>query len=92
MDFASKQRKLRQDSIHCKFVMWSKVWYEEQFVIDPHDKITPHDKRFCHVEQDCLLCEAILFHMTINNFHGDQNCSTDNVRGVRDKYDVCIQP
>ena len=23
MDFASKQRKSRQDSIHCKFVMWS---------------------------------------------------------------------
>ena len=41
MDFARKQRKSRQDSIHCKFVAWSKVWYREQFVVDPHNKITP---------------------------------------------------
>ena len=44
MDFAPKQRKSSRDSIHCKFVTWSKVWYREQFVVDPHNKITPHDK------------------------------------------------
>ena len=62
MDFAPKQRKSRQDSIHCKFVMWSKVWYREQFVVDPHNKITPHDKLFCHVEQVCLSCEIFVPH------------------------------
>ena len=68
MDFAPKQRKSCQDSIHCKFVTWSKVWYREQFVVDPHNKITPHDKQFCDVK--------FLFHMTINNFHVKRNCST----------------
>ena len=31
------------------------------------------DKRFCHVEQDCLLCEANLFHITINKFYVNMN-------------------
>ena len=44
VDFASKPRKSRQDSIHFKFVTWIKIWHKEQFVIDPHAKITPHDK------------------------------------------------
>ena len=40
--------------------------------------ISPHDKQLCHVEQDSLSCEAILFHMTINIFYEEQNCSTWN--------------
>ena len=43
MDVASKQHKSQQDSIYCKFVMWSNdkllhIANVEQFVIDPHDK------------------------------------------------------
>ena len=34
MNFASKQRKSLQKSIHCKFVTCRKVCYKEQFVID----------------------------------------------------------
>ena len=41
-------------------------------------EISPHDKQLCHVEQDSLSCEAILFHMTINIFYEEQNCSTWN--------------
>ena len=49
MDVASKQRKSQQHSIYCKFVMWSidkllHIINVEQFVIDSHDKIAPHDK------------------------------------------------
>ena len=49
MDVASKQRKSQQDSIYCKFVMWSNdkvlcITNVEQFVIDSHDKIAPYDK------------------------------------------------
>ena len=36
----------------------------EQFVIAPPDKIAPHNKQMCHVMQNCLLCGAILIHMT----------------------------
>ena len=77
MNFASKQRKSRQNSIHCKFVMWSKVWYKEQFVIDPHpqflhmtnnfvmwSKIACHVKQFCSTWPSTFLCGAKLLHMT----------------------------
>ena len=46
MDVSSKHRK---DSIRYTFVMWSNdkllpITNVEQFVIDSHDKIAPHDK------------------------------------------------
>ena len=86
MDVASKQCKSRHDSIHCKFVTWIQIWFTEQFIIDQHAKMTPEDKSFRYVEQDCLSCEPTLFHMTINksNVEHEHFC---NVRGVRDKYD-----
>ena len=89
MEFASKQCKSRHDSIHCKFVTWIQIWFTEQFIIDQHAKSTPEDKSFRYVEQDCFSCEPTLFHMTINksNVEHEHFCSTDNVRGVRDKYD-----
>ena len=45
MNFASKQRKSLQKSIHCKFVTCRKVCYKEQFVM--WSKIACHGKQFC---------------------------------------------
>ena len=43
------------NSIHSRFVMCSKVWYNEQFVIDPRDKTTPHDKTIWSCEARLLV-------------------------------------
>ena len=47
MDVASKQRQLQQDSIHCKFVMWSnkisqpggQIWNQAMQVTSPDDQM-----------------------------------------------------
>ena len=56
MDFAPEQWKSQQDNINlshgAKFGMYI------NFVIAPHNKGTPQNKQFCHVEQDCFSGEA----------------------------------
>ena len=65
----------------------------EQFIIAPQDTIAPNDKQLCHVVQNCLF----LIHMTskivmLSKIAPHEIfCSTDNVRGVRDKFHVCTE-
>ena len=63
------------------------IWYEEQFITAPHAKTTPHDEQFCHLR---LL---VLWSNFVSHDHQiaphEKFCSTDKVRRVRDKYDVC---
>ena len=56
MNFASKQRKSLQKSIHCKFVTCRKVCYKEQFVIDLQSQNYS-------TQQTILSCGARLLHM-----------------------------
>ena len=63
------------------------IWYEEQVITAPHAKTTPHDEQFCHLR---LL---VLWSNFVSHDHQmaphEKFCSTDKVRRVCDKYDVC---
>ena len=62
MDFAAKQGKSRQDSIHCKLVMGSKNFHVVVKLLDMWSNFDPHEKQN-------LSCGAKLLHM---NFFAPQ--------------------
>ena len=87
MDLVPKQREAQQDSIHRKFVMWGNlscgamsrilhITKMDQFVIDSHDTIAPHD--------NFVMWWKIAWHVL-------EFCSTHNLCGVCDEYGVCRQ-